>query len=361
MDIAAGSGIRKKIGADVRRYLFYVSELYGFAIVRPLQKMILDRGDAAAWFFDDPKRLSVYLKPFEHHLKTVAEVKAWNPRAVFVPGNVVPDFFPGIKVELFHGFNARKRSSERGHFRIRNFFDLYCTQGPDTTLPFKELENRLGFFEVKETGWPKMDPLFWADETENPLKIRPKVLLTSTFTPRLSAAPVLADTVEALVKTGKYQWIVNFHPKMDPKVIDRYRAMQGDDLAYIDTDDILPLLKSADIMVSDTSSVLSEFLLQGRPVVTFNNREPGPHLINITDPALLEQSIAHGLTHPPDLMDRIQSYTNHIHPYRDGQSSLRVLAATDELVQRGLGHLKPKPFNLGRRWKVRMQLGYFWV
>ena len=345
----------------MRRYLFYISELYAFAIVRPLQKTILERGDEAAWFFDDPERLSVYLRPSERRLSTVAEVKAWNPCAVFVPGNVAPDFFPGIKVELFHGFNARKRNSGRGHFRIRNFFDLYCTQGPDTTGPFKELEQRLGFFEVHETGWPKMDPLFWGDGADDGLvKTRPRVLFTSTFTPRLSAAPVLAHTVEELVKTGKYEWVVNFHPKMDPKVVDRYRAMQGDDLAYVDTDDIIPLLKSADIMVSDTSSVLSEFLLQGRPVVTFNNREPGPHLINITDPELLEQSIAHGLTHPPDLMDRIQSYTNHIHPYRDGRSSLRVLMATDALVQKGLGHLKPKPFNLGRRLKVRMQLGYYW-
>ncbi|MFZ2630038.1 MAG: CDP-glycerol glycerophosphotransferase family protein [Desulfosalsimonadaceae bacterium] len=345
----------------MKRYLFYISELYAFAIVRPLQKIILERGDEVAWFFDDPERLSIHLRPSERRLSTVAEVKAYNPCAVLVPGNVVPDFFPGIKVELFHGFNARKRNSDRGHFRIRNFFDLYCTQGPDTTGPFKELEQRLGFFEVHETGWPKMDPLFWDDASDDSLvKNRPKVLFTSTFTPRLSAAPVLADTVEKLVKTGRYQWVVNFHPKMDPKVVDRYRAMQGDDLAYVDTDDILPLLKSADIMVSDTSSVLSEFLLQGRPVVTFNNREPGPHLINITDPEHLEQSIAHGLTHPPDLMDRIQSYTDHIHPYRDGQSSLRVLAAADALVQKGLGHLKPKPFNLGRRLKGRMQLGYYW-
>lgn len=345
----------------MRRYLFYISELYAFAIVRPLQKAILERGDEAAWFFDDPGRLSRYLRPEEQRLNTIAEAKAYNPCAVLVPGNMVPDFFPGIKVELFHGFNARKRNSDRGHFRIRNFFDLYCTQGPDTTAPFKELEQRLGFFEVRETGWPKMDPLFWQDAADDGLvKTRPKVLFTSTFTPRLSAAPVLADTIERLVRTGRYQWVVNFHPKMDPKVIDRYRAMQGDDLAYVDTDDILPLLKSADIMVSDTSSVLSEFLLQGRPVVTFNNREPGPHLINITDPALLEQSIDYGLSRSDDLMERVHSYVNHIHPYRDGRSSLRVLAATDELVDKGLGHLKPKPFNLGRRLKVRMQLGYYW-
>lgn len=345
----------------MNRYLFYVSELYGFAIVRPLQKAIWERGDGAAWFFEDAPRLSKYLRPEEQWLKTVAEVRRYHPSAVFVPGNMVPGFFPGVKVELFHGFNARKRSSERGHFRIRNFFDLYCTQGPDTTGPFRELEKTHGFFEVAETGWPKMDPLFWDAPGDAPLKTRPVVLLTSTFTPRLSAAPVLADTVAGLVKAGNFQWLVNFHPKMDPAVVDRYRAMQGDNLAYLETDDIIPLLKAADIMVSDTSSVLSEFLLQGRPVVTFRNREPGPHLINITEPTDLEQGIVHGLTRPADLMARIQAYADHIHPYRDGKSSLRVLEATDGLVKKGLGHLKPKPLNLGRRLKMRMRLGYYGI
>jgi len=130
----------------LKRYLFYICQLYAFAIVRPLQKVIISRGDDVAWFFDTPDKLLPFLRSDEKCLKTVADVKAYNPCAVFVPGNVVPDFFPGIKVELFHGFHARKRSDERGHFRIRNFFDLYCTQGPDTTLPFQDLAKAYGFF-----------------------------------------------------------------------------------------------------------------------------------------------------------------------------------------------------------------------
>ena len=65
-----------------------------------------------------------------------------------------------LRVQVFHGFNVRKRSDNKGHFRVRGFFDLYCTQGPDTTLPFKVLEKKFGYFKVVETGWPKMDPMF---------------------------------------------------------------------------------------------------------------------------------------------------------------------------------------------------------
>lgn len=343
----------------MRKYLFYISQLYSFAIVRPLQNIIIGRGDDVAWFFDNPEKLLPYLRPNEKCLKTVEDVMTYNPCAVFVPGNVVPDFFPGIKVELFHGFHARKRTDERGHFRIRNFFDLYCTQGPDTTIPFKALEKEHGSFEVVETGWPKMDPLFEVYTHTRLKKNRKVVLLTSTFTPRLSAAPVLFETVRRIAETGRWKWLVNFHPKMDKVVLEKYRSIQSDNLVFIETDDIIPLLKEADIMVSDTSSVISEFLLQHKPVVTFKNRAPGSYLLDITEPEKLEETIALGLTRPESLLKEIRAYSDHIHPYRDGRSSIRVLAAADRMVAKGRDHLKSKPVNLIRRLKIRKQLKYY--
>jgi CDP-glycerol glycerophosphotransferase (TagB/SpsB family) len=334
--------------------------LYSFSIIRPLQRAIVERGDEAAWFLDDPRKLSPYLKPEEKCLKTVAAVKAYDPAAVFVPGNMVPDFFPGIKVELFHGFHARKRSNERGHFRVRNFFDLYCTQGPDTTGPFQELADKFGFFEVKETGWPKMDPLFSESATPPAGKDRPVILMTSTFTPRLSAAPVLFETIRRLARNDQWEWVVNFHPKMDAAVFKAYQSIKSDNFRFVVTDDIIPLLKTADLMVSDTSSVISEFILLHKPVVTFNNRSPGPHLINITAPFELESAIERGLSRPDPLMKEIRAYSDWIHPFRDGRSSIRVLEATDSLIDRGRGHLRQKPLNLMRRLKIRKQLGYYW-
>jgi CDP-glycerol glycerophosphotransferase (TagB/SpsB family) len=299
-------------------------------------------------------------------LKTVAEVKTYNPCAVFVPGNVAPDFFPGIKVQLFHGFPARKRPSANpskdgkdGDYRVRGMFDLYCTQGPSRTKVYEALSKKYGYFEVVETGWPKMDPLFEVPTRTSLKKNRKVVLLTSTFTPSLSAAPVLFETVRQLAGTGKWKWLVNFHPKMNEGVLEKYRSIQSDNIVFIETDDVIPLLREADIMVSDTSSVISEFLLLQKPVVTFKNRQPGPHLLDIHDPAKLEETIAYGLTRPPKLMQAIRRYMDRVHPYRDGGSSLRVLSATDRMVHKGRGHLKRKPLNLVRCLKLRHRLGYY--
>lgn len=363
MDPVADWNLKKKKrrGRSIlKRYLLYVSEIYAFSILRPLQSAITKRGDRVAWFLEDPKRAGRYLRPHERRLKSVAEVKSWNPEAVFVPGNLVPDFFPGIKVELFHGFNARKRPDNQGHFRIRNFFDLYCTQGPDTTVPFQELETKYGFFEVIETGWPKMDPLFWNSTRPLPTRTqKPVILLTSTFTPKLSAAPALFDSVRRLAQKGRWKWLVHFHPKMDPEVVFAFQSLQGQEVEFVETDDLIPLLLAADVMVSDTSSIVSEFLLQIKPVVTYRNRMPGPHLIDIQHPEELEEAIQYGLTKPPHLISEIVKYVNHIHPYRDGCSSLRVLSAADSLIARGRKHLRPKPLNLWRRARMRKRLGYY--
>ncbi len=340
----------------MRSYLLFVSQLYSFSILRPIQEVIRQRGDNAAWFVVGPWKQSV--RPDEQLLETVSQVKKYDPEAVFVAGNVVPGFFPGIKVQVFHGFHVRKRSSDRGHYRIRGFFDLYCTQGPDTTRYFEELAEKHRHFRVVETGWPKMDPLFTKTFLRRSNR-RPVIFFASTFTPRLSAAIPLRETIRTLADTGEWQWIVHFHPKMDGAVVDSYRAMQNENLTFIETDDTIPLLQQADVMVSDTSSIVSEFCLRQKPAVTFRNRRPGPHLLNITEPSGLRSAIEQALSKPAALMTAIREYTQHIHPYRDGRSSARVLAATDQFIAQGDHGLVRKPLNLVRRLKMRKMLGYY--
>lgn len=341
----------------MKKYLFFVSHLYSFSIVRPLQKVIKARGDEVAWFLNQPS-YKKYLSTDEKLLKTAEEVMEYDPSAVFVASNNVPDFFPGIKVQLFHGFNAQKRNENKGHFRIRGFFDLYCTQGPSTTIPFEELALKHRHFEIKETGWTKMDPLFESDDPY--LKSNsPIILFTSTFTPKLSAAHHLAELIKQLAEQESWQWLVTLHPKMDAEIVATFKAMENDKLKFVETDNIIPLLKSADVMLSDTSSVISEFLLQKKPVVTFNNRAPGPHLINVTEANDIKAAIELALQKPASLIEAIDEYVKYIHPYTDGKSALRVLDATDSLVARGRGHLKSKPMNLFRRFKARKRLGFF--
>ena len=91
---------------------------------------------------------------------------------------------------------------------------------------------------------------------------------------------------------------------------------------------------------------LNEFLLTGKPVVTFKNRRPGPQLIDIDDPAQFEPAIERALARPPELLQAIREYADAIHPYRDGRSSERVLDAIDAFIAAGGRNRRRKPLKL---------------
>ncbi|MBC8294033.1 MAG: CDP-glycerol glycerophosphotransferase family protein [Proteobacteria bacterium] len=316
--------------------------------MRPLQAAIRARGDEAAWFFDGPG--ADELVPGERVLGSVDEVMDFSPAAVFAPGNHVPGFFPGVKVAVFHGFDAGKPK----HVYVRGFYDLYCTTGPGDTAAFERLADSLGYFGVKETGWPKLDP--YAGFASSRAGDKPVVLYHSTFSPSWSAAGVLFEQVRRMSVTGRWRWIVCLHPKTNGDTVARYRSLVGENLEFSEDDNILDVFPRADVMVSDTSSALSEFLLWQKPVVTFKNRRPGPELIDIDDPAVLESAIERALQRPAGLMAAIKEYTDAIHPARDGRSSERVLAAVDEFIAESSGKLQKKPLNLWRNWRVRRRL-----
>jgi hypothetical protein len=175
----------------MKSFLIYISQPYSIPIGRPLQEEIEKRGFSVKWFCDEEKTKK-YFTVKETLLETVNEVLTFNPDVVLVATNAVPDFFPGIKVQIFHGFSVNKRSEARGHFNIRGFFDLYCTFGPSTTLTFLDLQKKYKYFDVVETGWSKVDPLFPLEKkssAEKPVVIKkPTIIISSTFTTRLSLA-----------------------------------------------------------------------------------------------------------------------------------------------------------------------------
>lgn len=340
---------------DNQQYLFYISQNYSFEILRPLQREILSQGSQVAWFVAGS---DVNLSNFaadEVVLNSVADVISFNPVASFVPGNIIPRFIPGIKVQVFHGLEWKKK----GHFVIRDCFDLYCTHGAATTTRFNELANQHQFFDVKETGWPKLDNLFNTPKEQYFSNKLPTILFAPTFSPALTSAPFLYEEIAALVNDKKYNWLIKFHPKMDTKWLELYAQLSSENLKIITSSNINSLLQSADIMVSDTSSVIGEFALLGKPVIAFNNSQPGDYLINITDAKELSQALTVALSPSETLILAINRYAKALHPYSDGKSSLRILAAVEDIRQNGKQAIKALPRNIIRNLKQRKILNYW--
>lgn len=344
------------------KFLFYITYPYSIPICKPLEREIQGRGMVVKWFVEKENTKN-YFKG-EELVLNLQEAIDFSPDIVLTATDYVADFIPGIKVQLFHGFPANKRKGI-DQFQIRNFFDLYCTQGPSSTKPFTEKSKRLKHFEVVETGWSKMDDLYplapltqAKDENKNK---KPVILVSSTFTKQYSLAlnDQVVTELKRLSETGKWHFDIVLHPLLSKEVVETFKALQNDHLRYHDTTDLIPLFKESDVMLCDTSSALVEYLLQLKPVVTFKNNMPLPSYIDITEVSELENALTLALSRPTDLIQEIEKYAQEIHPYQDGKSSERVIDTVLDFLEKDKSHMKPKPLNLLRKYKVRKKLGYF--
>ena len=342
-----------------KRYLFFVSLSYSYSIFRPLQDEIWRRGDEVVWFIEEP--CENQLREGERMLSTINEVIEYNPIAVFAPGNWVYDFFPGVKVQLFHGYAMKKRIEKiDDHFTIRDWFDIYCTQGPSSTPYFKELEQKHKYFKIYETGWCKVDPFF--EKVDIPPRERPVILYAPTFSRRITSAPHLFDTITQLIETKPWDWIITFHPKLDdPDLLVKYSqlAEKYKNVTFYRSNDGLNTFRKIDVLLCDSSSIVVEVMLLEKPVVTFKNTHPGNFLLNVLNEEEVGQAIEKALTRPTDLMENIRAYTAFHEAHRDGHNSTRVLDAVDDFILNFKGKIKKKPLNLLRKIKLRLKIKYY--
>uniref|UniRef100_UPI00404B8F55 CDP-glycerol glycerophosphotransferase n=1 Tax=Gelidibacter sp. TaxID=2018083 RepID=UPI00404B8F55 len=343
------------------KFLIYISYSYAVPIGNPLEEEIINRGYTVKWFSDkeDGKKA---LSHKTNLIDTVKELIDYEPDIVLAATDDVPDFITGLKVQIFHGFLAFKRpegNDSEAHFRIRGFFDLYCPQGPSTTEGFNAQQKKYPHFEVIETGWSKVDALFPIEPKKE--SVKPTIMIASTFTKRLSLAyrDDVFEEIKKLSLKGDYQFLMVLHPKLPAEVKTKWQTLSGENFTYFDTTDLIPLFKKSDIMFADTTSAIQEFLLQKKLVVTFNHTFNHNYIINITESKYIEEAFQKALTYPQELINNIEIFINRLHPYFDGKSSKRVIDASINFLHKDKSHLKSKPLNLIRKYKIRKQLNYF--
>ncbi len=344
----------------MKKYLFFISQDYSFPVLRPLQQEIIKRGDEVKWFLYGDEISFDFLHADEERLFEIQDVVDFKPDAVFVPGNVVPSFIPGLKVEVFHGLPSTKakKNGQLYHYIIREMFDLYCTQGPSSTAKFKELSQKYGSFEVQETGWCKLDPLFPVKSKKNTAK-KKSIFFASTFSPRFSKAKVLYPLILEMMKKYDFNWYITLHPKMDSTIVEMYKSINLPNVNYVESTELIESFKKSDLMLCDTSSIIYEFLTQLKPVITFQTERIEADLINVEDMDKLEETILSVLDNLDTNQKNIKESVSLFHPYTDGKSSERVLDAVEKMLNGENIPPKKKPLNIIRNFKLRKELGYW--
>lgn len=306
-------------------------------------------------FYTSEKVRKAFPKEWDSRLiiKSISEAKKYKPDFVLSPGNFVDFRIPGIKVQLFHGLGVEKEA----HFKIRHFFDVYLTSGPFVTERFNRLkkENK-NYFEVLETGWVKMDYIL--NYNSNNLKEKyniPQgkkvVLYAPTFSKKMESASKALSKMDSLVKDDEI-WLLKFHELMDIDVINSFKAINNENLRIIEENDITPLLYISDIMISDTSSVIYEFMALDKPVITLNTMSRKDKGIDVDTPEEIRGAIDSLKANPLLLKERIKRNMSEVNPYLDGRICYNVIEKLAELKEKESFPRKSKPLNLFRKIQI---------
>lgn len=342
------------------KFLLFCQNAYAFGIMAPIRDVLLHKGYDFIWYI--PKKLlDTFPNKTEPFTTSILELQLFKSDVIFVPGNEVPYYLRGLKVQIFHGLAGEKK----GHFRIRNYFDLYLTQGPYFTAKFNTLAEKYKNFEVKETGWPKLDVYRknlepYIKEKENLLaqyNAEKLILFAPTFSPRLTSAPYLINEIERITKDPKYLIFVKLHDLMDQKWINTYKtlAKNNTNIVYREEKNIVKFLIQADILVSDTSSVIYEFLLLDKPVISFNTISGNIQWEDSKSYTNLKERIVNNLDNDPFKNQRSR-VNQQYHPYQDGKSAERMVAIVEKQIKEK-GVPETRELSLARKLKINNLFG----
>ena len=335
--------------------ILFCENPYAFAILAPIRNELKEKGYEVLWYLSEKLR-NEFPFPKENKTSSITELKAYKSDAIFVPGNEVPHFLRGVKIQVFHGLAGEKK----GHFRIRHYFDLYLTQGPYFTNKFMELSEKYKNFEVIETGWSKLDVYgksnseftTYKDTLLAKYKAKNILLYAPTFSPSLTSAPFLKSEFEQIALNKNNLILIKFHDLMQKELIDDYKEVtkKHENIVFIEDRNISKYLLIADLLISDTSSVVYEFLLLNKPVITLNARSPQSAWENINSAELLAKSVQHNLDTDPFELQRAKIIADY-HPYQDGKSSLRMVEVVEDYIKKN-GVPEKRKLSIFRRYKI---------
>ena len=212
-------------------------------------------------------------------------VVAFAPHVVVMAASPHLEYFrhhlPGaFIVNVRHGLIGKqglRRLPKRASARR---FDAVCIGDPLRKVHYERAGARPDMFW--DTGYPQMDPLFRRDPPPAlPLDpARPTLLYAPTWNLGLSSAAMLGERLVNLVRAQApgLNVIVKAHPVIGdwrPRWMAGWArlaaAHRGVHLVEDTHADVVPYLLASDVLLSDASSVVFEFLALDRPIVLVTN------------------------------------------------------------------------------------------
>lgn len=239
------------------------------------------------------------------------------------------------------------------------------------------LEGQYWYDYIKSLGWedcadfyitgiPKLDPLFWPgyynkQKLKQKLRLdasKPTVLFAPSYKPSCikeigGEITKLIPDYNLVIKLHPYSWGGKYAPHSQHKFYQKLAA-KNQDVYLISKDDydIYPYLDLADTMISDTSSVINEFLALGKHGVIYVlpmsklKHSDGMDAVSIDPEKWLEGAFPHmhspqdllpavnsALNPSKDMQQKMTEYRDYFFTGLDGKASQRVKKKIDEIMR----------------------------
>ena len=176
-------------------------------------------------------------------------------------------------VQIFHGVSFRNRGLRPENMHC----DYYFVTG-------SYMQRRLVETGLMEEGDPRMIPVGFM-KTDRLVDgsldrgalmskygldgSRPVLVYAPTGAKHNSMNTMGEEVIKHLRDSGKYDLLIKLHdhPKDDLNWQERLAAVEDEHTIVVRDDDVIPLLQAADLLITDASSVSSEFSLCDKPMV----------------------------------------------------------------------------------------------
>lgn len=244
------------------KVVFYCADPIDFIIFKPVQKYLPEIPIVAK-----NKRTANYLKQNNIKYRKMPSF----PDAVIMCRHAAHKFPERkiVKVGMRHGAYHFKRFTNPRNY---NAFDLYLL----TSSAELKFAKSLRISSAKAVGFPKLDSAFDGTYDNDYLinlknnmnldKNKKTVVFSATWDKSgMSAIDKWYNKLDRLSKL--YNILVTVHPWTLKKYIQRLKSYST--IYFIESPDILPYLMIADVLVSDTSSIIGEFCALDKPIITF--------------------------------------------------------------------------------------------
>lgn len=240
-----------------------------------------------------------------------------------------------IKIGFRHGAFHFK---EFANARYYNAFDLYFMTSE------KEVEEAKtkSIKTARAIGFPKLDLLFNGSINDDRLKItfcktkldqnKKTVIFTATWDKSgMSAIHLWVDRIHEF--SENYNVLVTVHPWTSKKYVERLKKIAG--IFLIQDPDVLPYLMIADVLIGDTSSIIAEFCVLDKPIITLKVAETDrtvPEIVRllkdisyqIENVDQLKDVIEYNLNNPEERSKQRQKANRMMFDQLDGQAGKRA-------------------------------------